>query len=279
MGSLILCVGKKAEKAFVFPESQMELYTIEEVCYYIFHYIDTMEKEDFDERLVEWLRKQAELGETADKIERLICNKNSLKDIVVTLLCACDYYKEAEVRSLIHVIDQLEGMSFYDKCRQKCNRFLRNAKYKEAERFLYDILKTEAAKKLSKEEYGNLLHNLAVVHIHTASYSEAAKELKEAFERNHREETLRQYLMALQLSGQNELYEKERVRLEIPNELTDNVREALEQNMKEAEDSIEYEKLQKIAVMRSEGQMSNYYDAVVNTIEKWKQEYKEENIG
>lgn len=279
MGSLILCVGKKAEKAFVFPESQMELYTIEEVCYYIFHYIDTMEKEDFDERLVEWLRKQAELGETADKIERLICNKNSLKDIVVTLLCACDYYKEAEVRSLIHVIDQLEGMSFYDKCRQKCNRFLRNAKYKEAERFLYDILKTEAAKKLSKEEYGNLLHNLAVVHIHTASYSEAAKELKEAFERNHREETLRQYLMALQLSGQNELYEKERVRLKIPNELTDNVREALEQNMKEAEHSIEYEKLQKIAVMRSEGQMSNYYDAVVNTIEKWKQEYKEENIG
>ena len=279
MGSLILCVGKKAEKAFVFPESRMELYTIEEVCYYIFNYIDTMEKEDFDERLAEWLRKQVELKETANKIERLISNKNSLKDIVVTLLCACDYYKEAEVRSLIRVIDQLEGMSFYDKCRQKCNRFFRNAKYKEAERFLYDVLKTELAKKLSREEFGNLLHNLAVVHIHTASYSEAAKEFKEAFECNHREETLKQYLMALQLSGQKELYEKEQICLEIPKELTDSVHRALEQNMKEAEDSIEYEKLQQIAMMRSEGQMSDYYDAVVNTIERWKQEYKEETIG
>lgn len=279
MGSLILCVGKKAEKAFIFPESQIELYTIEEVCYYVFNYIDTMEKEDFDESLVEWLRKQAELEETANKIERLVRNKNSLKDIVVTLLCACDYYKEEEVRSLIRVIDQLEGMSFYDKCRQKCNRFLRNAKYKEAERFLYDVLKTELEKKLSREEYGNLLHNLAVVHVHTASYSEAAKELKEAFERNHREETLKQYLMALQLSGQNELYEKEQIRLEIPKELTDSVRAVLEQNMKEAEESAEYEKLQQIAVMRREGQMSNYYDAVTNTIERWKQEYKEANIG
>ena len=33
MGSLILCVGKKADRAFIFPESRMELYTIEEICY------------------------------------------------------------------------------------------------------------------------------------------------------------------------------------------------------------------------------------------------------
>ena len=279
MGSLILCVGKKADRAFIFPGSHMELYTIEEVCYYIFNYIDTMVKDDFDEALVEWLRKQIGLEETANKVERLIHNKNSFKDIVVTLLCACDYYKETEIRDLIRIIDRLENMSFYDRCRQKCNRFLGNMKYKEAERFLYDVLKTELAKGLSAEEYGNLLHNLAVVHIHTASYSEAAKEFKEAFECNHKEETLKQYLLALQLSQQNELYEKERIRLGVPEELTEGVSRELEQNMKEAEDSIEYEKLQQIATMRSKGQISNYYDAVSNMIERWKQEYKEETVG
>ncbi len=279
MGSLILCVGKKAESPFVFPGSHVELYTMEEVCYYIFNYIDTMTKDDFDESLVEWLHGQQGLEEVSVKIERLIHNQNDLKDIVVTLLCACDYYKEQEIRDLIRVIDQLEHMSFYEKCRQKCNRFLENMKYKEAENFLFDVMKSEMAKELSVEEYGDLLHNLAVVHIHTASYTEAAKEFGDAYERNHREETLKQYLTALQLSEQKMLYTKERIRLEVTEELAQEVCDELEQKMKEAEASVEYGQLQRISMMRSKGQISSYYEAVNDMIEKWKQEYKEEAVG
>lgn len=279
MGSLILCVGKRIDKSFSFPGSYIELYTIEEICYYIFNYIDTMTRNDFDESLVEWLRGQQGLGEIAVKIERLICNQNSLKDIVVTLLCACDYYKEEDIRSLIQVIDQLENLSFYEKCRQKCNRFLENAKYKEAERFLFEIFKSEDAKSFSVEEYGNLLHNLAVIHIHTASYAEAAKEFCDAYERNHREESLKQYLTALLLSEQKMLYEKERIRLKVSDEVLSNIYKELEQNMKEAESSIEYGQLQRTAMQRNKGQISSYYDTVSTMIEKWKQEYKEEAIG
>lgn len=279
MGSLILCVGKKADNAFVFPGSRMELYTIEEICYYIFNYIDTMTENDFDESLVEWLRGQQGLEEVTVKIERLIHNHNSLKDIVVTLLCACDYYKEQEIRDLILVIDQLEKMTFYEKCRQKCNRFLGNAKYKEAEEFLVDILKGDRKKELSEEEYGNLLHNLAVIHIHTASYAEAAKEFCNAYEYNHREESLKQYLTALKLSEQKMVYEKELTRLEVNEQLVQDVRETLEKNMKEAETSFEYAQLQRISMMRSKGQISNYYEAANDMIEKWKQEYKEEAVG
>ncbi len=279
MSSLILCVGKSGDKGFVFPGSSIELYSIEEICYYIWNYIDTMNRSDFDESLVEWLRKQPELEKTAVKIERLIHNQNSLKDIVVTLLCVCDYYKEQEIRELIAVIDQLESMSYYEKCRQKCNRFLENAKYKEAERFVMEVLKSETAKELSEEEYGNLLHNLAVIHIHTASYTEAAKEFRDAYERNHNEETLKQYLTALQLSEQKVLYEKELLRLEVEEAVADSVIISLEQIMKEAEDTFEYGQLQRIAAMRSKGQISKYYDAVTNMIEKWKQEYTEEAVG
>ena len=279
MGSLILCVGEKAKRAFQFPGSRVELYTIEEICYYIFNYIDTMTLEDFDESLEEWLKEQKGLGELSAKIGRLLRNHNSLKDIVVTLLCGCDYYKESEIRDLILIIDQLENMSFYEKCRQKCNRFLKNAKYKEAEGFLLQVLKSEMAKGLSVIEYGDLLHNLAVVHIHTASYTEAAKEFREAYERNNREETLKQYLLALKLSAQKTLYEKEVLRLGVSAELEESISKELEQIRKEAETSFEYEQLQRITILKDKGQISRYYEAVEDMLEKWKQEYKEAVLG
>lgn len=279
MGSLILCIGKGGNRGFTFPGSSIELYSIEELCYYVFNYIDTMSKNDFDEALAEWLYEQPKLKKTAGKVEHLIHNQNSLKDIVVTLLCACDYYKEAEIRGLITVIDQLENMSYYEKCRQKCNRFLEHAKYKEAEHFILEVIKSEAAKELSTEEYGNLLHNLAVIHIHTASYTEAAKEFRDGYERNHNKETLSQYLTALLLSEQNVLYEKELQRLEVGEEIAQSVCKKLEQTMKEAESNSEYGQLQRIAFMKSKGQIGQYYDAVSDLIEKWKTEYKEEAVG
>lgn len=279
MGSLILCTGKRAEVPFVFPGSHRELYTIEELCYFIYNHIDTMTDDMFDRSLVQWLGGQEELREVSWKMERLIDHHNSLKDKVITLLCACDYYREKEIRDLLLVMNQLEAMSFPERCRQKGIRLLEKGRYKEAESFFQKLLKPEAAKQFTPEEYGDILHNLAVVHIHTASYGEAAKEFKASYERNHRRETLRQYLTALKLSEQKSLYEKELVRLEVDKELEQEVSTALEQKGREAKRLPEYVRLQIISDRKRQGQVSGYYESVGAMIEKWKQEYKEEASG
>lgn len=279
MGNLISCVGNAADEPFVFTDSHIELYTIEEICYYIYNYIDTMTDDAFDHSLTEWLRGQKGLEEVSGKMERLIDNHNSLKDKVVTLLCACDYYKEKEIRDLIDVMDQLENMSLFERCRQKGNQFLKNGKYKEAEGFLLGVLKSETAKQFTTEECGDILHNLAVIHVHTASYAEAAKEFRDAYERNHNKETLKQYLIALKLSEQKLLYQKELIQLQVEEILEQEVCAELKEKMKEAELLPEYSQLQRLSVMKQQGQVSNYYEAAEAMIEKWKQDYKEEAVG
>ena len=92
MGKFILCTGKLAEEPLHFPLTNCDVYSIEELCYYLYENIYTIMEETFNRKMVVWLKEQLEMPEMADKLEQMIENKNSMTDIVVSLLCCSDYY-------------------------------------------------------------------------------------------------------------------------------------------------------------------------------------------
>ncbi len=92
MGRLIQCSEKVAQKPYHFKLTDTNVYTIEEVCYYIRHNIYMMQEEVFERSFADWLRTELGMDKTAKKIENMIDDHNNLKDIVVTLCCSCDYY-------------------------------------------------------------------------------------------------------------------------------------------------------------------------------------------
>ncbi len=65
------------------------------------------------------------------------------------------------------------------------------------------------AEQFSTEEYGDLLHNQAIALFHVSSFREAANGFKEAYARNHSEQSLQQYLYALLINGQEGQFEQE----------------------------------------------------------------------
>ena len=108
MGKLIQCSSKLAKEPYHFPLTKTNVYSLEEVCYYIRHNIYMMQEEIFDRDFAHWVNRELGLGETADKLEKLISEHHNLKDIVVTICCSCDYYEEDEIRELIQIMDDLE---------------------------------------------------------------------------------------------------------------------------------------------------------------------------
>ena len=93
---IILCQGDLAKEPYIIPISEVPVYSLEELCYYMFHNIYTVTEEFFDEKLVYWLKQQVHLRTLALKMEKLIRKHHNIKDLVVTLLCACDYYNKDE---------------------------------------------------------------------------------------------------------------------------------------------------------------------------------------
>lgn len=205
----ILCKGDLAKEPYVIPVSGVSVYSLEELCYYIYNNIYSVTEEFFDSRLAVWLREQVHEEGTAQKMRVLIERHNSLTDLVVTLLCSCDYYKEDEVRKLVEVMDAIANLPPHKKNKIKADNYLKAGRYGKSLQEYKKLLYGKQAEEFTTEEYGDLLHNQAIALYYVSSFHEAAQGFKEAYARNQRKESLVHYLYVLLLDGEEELFDKE----------------------------------------------------------------------
>jgi hypothetical protein len=276
MGKIILCSGVLAERPFHFDLTDTDIYSIEELCYYLYHNIYSITEECFQDSMVEWLREELKMEDISSKLKAMIENQNELKDIVVSILCSADYYTETEIKELIKIMDQLYHCSPTQKIKIKADNYLNYKKYLLAVKEYERLLKHEQIVELTTEEYGNILHNLGVAYVHTSSFIEAAGKFKEAFSRNHNPETLKQYLFALKLAKCDNEYKNERTDLGITEEQEDAFISELEEVLKEAENTTLYQTIENLPTVKQNGRVGDYYQKIDELIANWKQEYKKE---
>ena len=128
---------------------------------------------------------------------------------MVTLLCACDYYKKEEIFSLVEVMENIANLPPEKKARMKADNYLKAGRYGRSFQEYQSLLHGPLAKELSTKEYGDVLHDQAIAMFHVSSFRQAADGFKEAYARNHRPESLQQYLYVLLACGDKEMFDRE----------------------------------------------------------------------
>lgn len=274
MGKFILCTGVQAKTPFHFTLTNTNIYSMDELCYYLYNNIYTVTEDTFNMELVQWLYEEVEMEVMAVKLQELIQNKNDIKDIVVSILCSTDYYAKEEIEELIVIIDKMNDLTPIGKQKIKADNFLKYKKYPEAALEYESILAQEEASKFKAEEFGNILHNLAIAHIHTLSLQNAAIEFKKAYALNQNEESLKQYLFALKLTKQEKKFADEIAYYEVTPEKASEYSTELEDVLLEAEQLPAYKKVQKLPKLKEDGKVGEYYYSIDTMIFNWKQQYK-----
>jgi tetratricopeptide (TPR) repeat protein len=208
---LILAQGRVAEKPYEMPYTGKRVYTIEELCCYIYNNIYTINEDFFQIPLADWLRDQTDLPELADKLVYMIGEEHGLKDLVVTILCGCDYYREDEVRKIVKIMDEIANLPVYKKKKIKADNYLRAGRYGRSLTEYRKLLHGSFAVNFTPEEYGDILHNMGISHFYTSSFEQAKEDFKEAYVRNHKKDSLQHYLWILLMEEEEALFEKEAV--------------------------------------------------------------------
>ena len=245
MGKVILCTVKIADMPYVFAMSNYKVYSIEEMSYYLYTHIYEIAEDFLDFRLVDWIRFAIEMPELADKLAVMKQNRNSIKDIVVTILCSNDYYTEKEIKQLIEIMDAIKGLPAIKKKKIRGDYLLRYGMYYYACVEYERILRDPLISIFTAQEYGDILHNMAIIKVHTTSYQEAVAYFGEAYNLNHREETLQQYMLAILLCGNMELYEEQMIKYGLTEEFTKEQYEKISQMEEQAKQSSLYQAIQK----------------------------------
>lgn len=209
---MILCKGIVAAEPYRMPFTGEKIYSLEELCYYLYHNIYSITEDFFQQSLAAWLKEQAEHPVLAKKMENMIQAGENLKDLVVTLLCGCDYYKEEEIRGLVEVMDGIANLPIYKKKKIKADNYLRAGCYGKSLSEYRKLLRGSFAVNFTTEEYGDILHNQGIAHFYTSSFADAMRDFKEAFARNNKRESWEHYLWILLMEGREEDFQAETAR-------------------------------------------------------------------
>lgn len=206
---LILAKGATADAPYKMPYTGQKIYSIEELCYYIYNNIYTINEDFFQPSLAVWLKEELELEELADKLSYLIEQEHGLKDLTVAILCACDYYKEDEIRYMVAVLDEITNLPVFRKKKIKADNYLRAGHYGKSIREYRRLLHGSFAVNFTPEEYGDILHNQGIAHFYTSSFEQAKEDFKEAYIRNGKKDSLQHYLWILLMEDKTVEFEAE----------------------------------------------------------------------
>lgn len=274
MGKLIQCGSCIAKTPYHFRLTKTNVYSIEEVCYYIRHNIYMMQEEVFDREFALWLRSELHMEKTAGKIERLIQDHHNLKDIVVTLCCSCDYYEEEEINELIAIIDDLDNLPKYARRKYKGDNYLKCQSYEKAIEEYEKVFESDEILQADGAVYGNIFHNMGVAYVNIGEFYKASDCFLKAYEKNSREESLFHCLSALRMCKDVERFKKLVKELEISQEKQDEWEKIYTRALEICSADRASRQIEKLRILLKNGMVEEYYDKVHGYINTWKNEYR-----
>lgn len=277
MGKVILCAGKEAVTPYCFRTTGTKIYTIEELCYYICKHVETVGEELFDKALYRFMRDELGLAARADYLEKLVDRHAGLKDLIVTILCSADYCEKEEIEQLLQEVDAYAALTPVQREKRRADHMLMNGRYGEALRCYRELLYTNRTLQLTSQEYGDILHNLALLHARTGAFLAAAENFREAYDRNRNPESLKQYLFALRFSHQDWLLQREMERFREEETVIAEVEATLLSVADMEEKTFEYQQISRLKDLKADGRMTDYYRMRKDMVQRLKNQYRREN--
>ncbi|CDA85360.1 putative uncharacterized protein [Clostridium sp. CAG:230] len=278
MGKLIQCSSPLALTPYHFRLTDTNVYSMEEVCYYIWHNIYMIQEEVFDREFVMWIEKELHMEETSHKLACLIQDHKNLKDIVVTICCSCDYYDEEEINALIRLMDEIEQMPAYARKKHKGDTYLACHSYEKALEEYEKVFESDEILHAEKEAYGSIFHNMGVAYSNLAEFRKAAEYFLKAYEQNKKDASLSQGLFALRLSKDVEGYKKALVDFDVSPEKQLQWEKEYTQVTSQSSQCREALKIEKLRNVMKSGNVAEYYDKVHKYVLDWKNEYRKQIV-
>lgn len=276
MGKLIQCSSRLAKKPYYFRVTDTNVYSIEEVCYFIHQNIYMLQRDFFTYGFAAWLRQELGMEDTALKMENMLRYNNNLKDIVVTLCCSCDYYDEKEINWLIKIMDETQSLPLRKRQKIKADNFLRCNLFEKALEEYGHILKSDNMLAADIKEYGAVYHNMGVAYASLGDYSKACDYFSQAYEKGKNKESIREYIYCLILSEDSNSFELVCRQYNITEEERDKIKKDFNETDRMSAVSKETGRISRLRDILKSGYLEEYYSKVDGYIKRWKDEYREE---
>ena len=272
MDRVLICQGKKAEKPYRFLEFELNIYTIEELCYCLQKNLHMLDETIMREQLCQFVEAELALPKLAMKLRKTIENREGLLGFVSTIMRETGYVTEERLQQLAISLKEVEGKSSLLRRKARADFCLENKWYQKALSEYQAILREEPFEK--EEEKAAIYHNIGTVYARLFFFKEAEKYYARAYALDENKESLRCYLQALHMYLPREEYIKRVTEEMISEEDALKTEQTLAEVLPEVEECEKQKRREQVQEYRRKGDIPRYYEELEQCFEEYKQEYR-----
>lgn len=269
MTGLIEIIGKQAEQPYYIKEMAFDVFTVEELCYLVYHNWYVLDASFMKPELEIFVREQLALPELAQKLESARRTTGELTEYLAVLLRESGFCSTEELRILLVLLKDTMGNGMPERRKAKGDLLLANHKYRAALREYQYILQ---GCELTEEQKSAIYHNIGTIYARLFCYREAVRYYRTSYDCCEHQDTLLEMIVCSKLSQDHELMKL------LPEGDWSSLETEAEQRMKrleEAESTCQMRKfLSDTKKQREAGQATVYYEKMKGLLAELKKDYR-----
>lgn len=207
MGSNYLCTTPRARHPFHIENVGINIYSAEELCYYLSHNVYLIDETVINERLCNWLSEELGMEKTKALMLRSLNQQEGPESFFTPLFQECRYLTTEEVRSLLEKLSALKVESDDERHKMKADYLLRFEMYISAIAEYEKILEKRTNGRLNVQFYAEVMEQTAAAYARLFRFEEAADYLWESYQILHSRKIFEKYLKLLPLFLSEQRYQ------------------------------------------------------------------------
>ncbi|MCC8105418.1 MAG: hypothetical protein LIO99_05290 [Clostridiales bacterium] len=225
-----LCLLKQAKQPYYIENIRTGIYSLEELCFYLYHNICLIDESIINEKLCDWIRDELHLNrlyrQLYDQLQKI--ESSARKDqtgpkgsheektskeglaaaFVLPIFREAGYLTSQEMHAYQEQLAKLEVQSDEMKQKLRGDYLVKESMYARAVWMYRQILKNRNPGKLGTQFYAAVWNNLGAAYAGMFRFEEAADCFLESWRLMKTKETFRKYISALPLYLSNDEYQK-----------------------------------------------------------------------
>lgn len=274
-------VGSYAEKPYQIPGLEVEVRSMEELCYCIRENAFLLDTSFLEDGLLRWIGEECGLGELAERLHPLVHRKGTLSAFAVEILDYVGFYDQETVQETAQVLRQGAGLSAVERRKRQIDYMVKNKRYRAAVKG-YELLLEKWQEQEGRGEtvpaadcLARIWHNKGVAFAGLMLYDRAVECFRRAYELDPGEEYCMSYLAAMRLLVTEEEYVSFVAEHREMYKYTLRLEKRMEKAVSEWETQPDYLRLYHRREMRSDGEIQKYEEDSERLIRALKDSYRD----
>lgn len=279
MSGNILCQVKRAKLPYYIENISTNIYSIEELCFYLYHNIYLLDSTIINEELCFWIRDELGLKKLAQKLYNLLDEEVKIGDFILPIFKEINYLSLDEFRKLNQQIQRFSQEPEVLRQKLKGDYLMEHGKYVNAikvyQKALHDKMEANNGEKdqLGGQFLGGIYHNMGCAYARLFQMEEAITCFSRAYEHLRTMASIKSYLYAVYMEKGIRAFAEKAAQLGVDSESENEILAEVEAAAKELFESEDGKEYAKALEEKKKGNFDGYREVLEGMLDRLTREY------